>query len=306
MILYLLSRTKTQKRRPLQILLQTTSQAHNANKKPQKETIHTPTMMFRLTNNNNKAFNLAFAVVAAIAVIGNNFVVVHAQCADPAAASVATTNCWATRDPECIEAGYNGTVKKIHNGVVVREADPRTVETANFFLSFATFHPFQYLHVSNVPNVDNLASIRYIETVTLTDGTNFGLSEPQTEYPYNYTYTQLEHALVTVTDDCKIALWDQVGDDKEQEHDTRDWWAIMCKVLDPDTIVAIGYDPETCPQDDGSQGMASTNGDGDDGDGDEDATSTNGDEESGSSTAATTATNIVVVMLFSLVVGYIW
>ena len=261
--------------------------------------------MFHLTNKNNNVFHLAYAAAVAIAAIDSNVVVVHAQCADPAAAAVATTDCWATRDPECIEAGYNGTVKKIHNGRVVREADPRTVETANFFLALATFHPFEYLHVSNVPNVDNLASIRYIETVTLTDGTNFGISdEPLTEYPYNYTYSQLEHALVTVTDDCKIVLWDQVGDDKEQEHDTRDWWAIMCKVLDSDTLIASGFDPETCPKDGDGEGMVSTNGDGG-----EDATSTDGgnsDEASGGGTAATTSTNLVVVMFLSLVVGYIW
>lgn len=57
--------------------------------------------------------------------------------------------------------------------------------------------------------------MRYIETVTTTDGLSLGI--PATfVYPFNVTILQHEHALVDVDDDCNFVLWDQYGDDQEQ------------------------------------------------------------------------------------------
>ena len=44
----------------------------------------------------------------------------------------------------------------------------------------------------------------------------FGNTPSSSEYPYSQTFYQHEHALVTVNDDCRIILWDQYGDNKEQ------------------------------------------------------------------------------------------
>ena len=180
----------------------------------------------------------------ALAVAASSFVAVDAQCADPVASVVATTNCWATGNVSCIVAGYNDTIKKIHNGNVVFEAADRTEATASFFLSLVSWD-IQWTHQANVG--ENMASIRYIDTMTFTDGVAFGLSEPSTEYPYSFSYSQWEHALVTVNDDCKIIIWDQTGDNQEQLHDTVDWWALMCTVLTDETLTSLGYDPSTCP-----------------------------------------------------------
>merc|ERR550539_721221 len=49
----------------------------------------------------------------------------------------------------------------------------------------------------------------------MSDGTEFGL-EPSNTYPFNATFNQYEHAIVTVDDDCKVVRWDQYGDNKEQ------------------------------------------------------------------------------------------
>jgi len=61
----------------------------------------------------------------------------------------------------------------------------------------------------------NLAEVRYIDNIKMSDGSNFGRS-PSRTYPFNATFKQYEHALVTVDDDCKIIQWDQYGDNKEQ------------------------------------------------------------------------------------------
>lgn len=61
----------------------------------------------------------------------------------------------------------------------------------------------------------NRASIRYVQTVVTDDGSSYGLPS-STEYPFGVTFYQHEHAIIDVDDDCKLLLWDQYGDDKEQ------------------------------------------------------------------------------------------
>ena len=52
--------------------------------------------------------------------------------------------------------------------------------------------------------------------MTTANGYPLILDSPSIEYPFSQTFVQHEHALVTVDGDCKIALWDQYGDDMEQ------------------------------------------------------------------------------------------
>lgn len=61
----------------------------------------------------------------------------------------------------------------------------------------------------------NKASVRYVEKVVTSDGTNFGLVA-SSDYPFDVTIFQHEHALIDVDDDCKIVTWDQYGDNTEQ------------------------------------------------------------------------------------------
>lgn len=87
---------------------------------------------------------------------------------------------------------------------------------------------------SNSPG-PNQALVRYIETVIVSDGHDFGLAV-STDYPFGYTFLQHEDALVTVDNDCKLVKWDQYGDNKEQT-DVDDAVAAL--------ICAIG--PDDCP-----------------------------------------------------------
>ena len=52
--------------------------------------------------------------------------------------------------------------------------------------------------------------------MTTANGYPLILDSPSDEYPFGQTFVQHEHALVTVDGNCKIALWDQYGDDMEQ------------------------------------------------------------------------------------------
>ena len=52
--------------------------------------------------------------------------------------------------------------------------------------------------------------------MTTANGYPLVLDSPSDQYPYDQTFVQHEHALVTVDGNCKIALWDQYGDDMEQ------------------------------------------------------------------------------------------
>lgn len=132
-------------------------------------------------------------------------------CEDPVGSILATLKCIEEADATCASAGYdNGAFRKLHNGV-----DTNT----NFNMGFwtGTFFLLDFiLDVNHAAHVGpNQASIRYIETVTTTSGSNLFLDE-STDYPFSQSFKQYEWALVTVDDDCKMILWDQYGDNQEQ------------------------------------------------------------------------------------------
>lgn len=105
-------------------------------------------------------------------------------------------------------------VKKLHNGVdtnTVIDGDGQFWTGAFAFFTFSLDYDFQ----ENVASEPNMASVRYVETVKTTDGSNLGFPA-RNAYPFGQTFIQYEHALVTVDDDCKMVLWDQYGDNQEQ------------------------------------------------------------------------------------------
>jgi len=134
-------------------------------------------------------------------------------CVDPLAAIMKTLDCIALEDVACASAGYNESFMKLHNSV-----DTNTViDSGGSFWSFAfslLTLSFTYDYTANIG--PNRASIRYVEDVSFTDGSNFGLPA-SAEYPWSSKFLQYEHALVTVDDDCKMILWDQYGDNEEQD-----------------------------------------------------------------------------------------
>lgn len=150
---------------------------------------------------------------AIVAVLGEDPGDAPQVCADPAAAIVSTLDCIGSEDALCATAGYNSAeFKKYHNGI-----DTQTVidEGSSYWSGAFTLVDLS-LDVNHVMNVGpNQASIRYVEKVVFTNGTEFGLP-PSNEYPFGSTFFQYEHALVTVDKDCKMVLWDQYGDNKEQ------------------------------------------------------------------------------------------
>jgi hypothetical protein len=135
-------------------------------------------------------------------------------CEDPLAAIMQTLQYIADGDPVSSAKGYAYGFRKIHNGEDVGldfGDDPAAFWEISFLLISLSF---SFDHQVNVG--PNMASIRYIEGVQFTDGTVFGLPASD-EYPFNTSYVQHEHALVTVDDDCKMLLWDQYGDNAEQD-----------------------------------------------------------------------------------------
>ena len=92
------------------------------------------------------------------------------------------------------------------------------ISSSNIFSSDFSKFELDIDHQINVGH--NKASIRYVEKITTTDKVSFGTfgsTSSSSEYPYIQTFYQHEHALITVNDDCRIILWDQYGDNKEQE-----------------------------------------------------------------------------------------
>jgi hypothetical protein len=134
-------------------------------------------------------------------------------CVDPLAAIMETLGCIELKDVPCASAGYNESYMKLHNSVdtnTVIDSDGSFWSNTLSILSFS----FSYDYTANIG--PNRASIRYVKDVTSTDGSNFGLPA-SAEYPWSSTILQYEHAIVTVDDDCKMILWDQYGDNEEQD-----------------------------------------------------------------------------------------
>lgn len=175
----------------------------------------------------------------------------NGECPDPVAAVLATLKCIEHSDAACATAGYDSAnFAKLHNGV-----DTNTVisdDGAFWQGAFAlTSFDFGVDHQINVGT--NKASVRYVERVALTSGESMGLP-PSNEYPFGQEFVQHEHALVTVDDDCRIVLWDQYGDNKEQKDVDSAVNAILCTIgflpaeICSSTPEAAADEPITTPE----------------------------------------------------------
>lgn len=133
------------------------------------------------------------------------------ECEDPVAAVLATLQCIEEEDVQCASAGYNtGLFRKLHNGI-----DTDTNIGYFFWLGGFALLDFK-LEIDHVYEIaPNQIGIRYLESVTTTDGSTLFLT-PSDVFPFSQTFYQHEHALVTVDKNCKMILWDQTGDNKEQ------------------------------------------------------------------------------------------
>lgn len=149
-----------------------------------------------------------------------------AGCPDPLSSILGTLQCIAEENVACASAGYNPMFRKLHNGI-----DTNTVidESGEFWAGAFSLVDLAF-DINYEKNVGpNQASIRYVEIVTTTDGSVFGLP-PSSDYPFDQEFLQHEHALVTVDDECKMVLWDQYGDNKEQQSVDDAANAILCSI----------------------------------------------------------------------------
>lgn len=62
----------------------------------------------------------------------------------------------------------------------------------------------------------NMAEVRFVDQIRTSDGTEFRLKSSNV-YPFNATFFQHQHTLVTVDDNCKMIKWDQYGDNVEEK-----------------------------------------------------------------------------------------
>lgn len=120
------------------------------------------------------------------------------SCADPVASVLRIMGCIENENAFCAASGYSSDFVKLHNRVDTETA------ALNFWFWLGTFYMIDFeLDFDHIEPVgDNQVSLRYVETVKFRDGD---------------TFTQHEHALVTVNANCKMTLWDQFGDNKEQQ-----------------------------------------------------------------------------------------
>jgi len=149
-------------------------------------------------------------------------------CPNPLSSILATLECIEGANATCASSGYDGArFVKLHNGVDTNT----TIDNSGSFWT-GTFSLIQIgMDINYKMNSGtNQASLRYVETVTSTDGSSFGLP-PSNDYPFGQIFLQHEHALVTVDDECRMILWDQYGDNKEQVPIDSAVNAILC-ILD--------------------------------------------------------------------------
>ncbi|WP_196139557.1 hypothetical protein [Aliikangiella sp. G2MR2-5] len=140
------------------------------------------------------AISLSLVIGAAQASSNN----AASTCDDPVASVMRIMNCIQSENALCAASGYASGFTKLHNRI-----DTETNKPGYFFwLGAFMFIDFEldFDHVAQVS--DNQVSMRYVETVTFNDGE---------------TFKQHEHALVTVNSSCRMTLWDQYGDNKEQQ-----------------------------------------------------------------------------------------
>ncbi|MCO7225578.1 hypothetical protein [Pleionea sp. CnH1-48] len=120
------------------------------------------------------------------------------SCEDPVEAVLRIMTCIENENAFCAASGYDSKFAKLHNGI-----DTNTDKPGYFFWLGAFFFIDFKLEFDHIEPVgDDQVSLRYVETVTFNDGDVF---------------KQHEHALVTVGPNCRMTLWDQYGDNKEQK-----------------------------------------------------------------------------------------
>jgi hypothetical protein len=140
------------------------------------------------------------------------------RCADPLGAVLRIMDCIVAQDVNCTAAGYHPDFVKSHNGV--RTNDTSGIHTPAFWTGAFTLVTFDL-------NIDftsqdkrkdqQQVSIRYVESVVTTNGVNLGFPRPLSTFPFNQTFIQHEHAVVTVGCKCQMVEWDQYGDTAEQK-----------------------------------------------------------------------------------------
>ena len=148
----------------------------------------------------------SFGILLTIALASMTQSAQAAVCEKPLDVVLNTLNCVSkgVEDAVCAGAGYAADFKKLHNRV-----DTNTVISGPEFWAGAFAILDLTLDVNHAVQVGpDLVEVRYVETVEVGGLKDFG-------FVYKTIY-QHEHALVTVNGDCKMTLWDQYGDNKEQ------------------------------------------------------------------------------------------
>jgi hypothetical protein len=119
-------------------------------------------------------------------------------CETPVQAVLSTMDCIEQEDAQCAYDGYAKGFIKLHNSLDSSTAISSPIYwTGAFYLLDFKLDFDQVLRIG-----PNQISLRYKETLTVPDGVQM---------------VQYEHALVTVNSDCKMTLWDQYGDNVEQD-----------------------------------------------------------------------------------------
>jgi hypothetical protein len=119
-------------------------------------------------------------------------------CKTPVQAVLSTMDCIEQEDAQCAYDGYAKGFIKLHNAV-----DSSTAISGPSYWAGAFYLLDFKLDFDQVLRIGpNQISLRYKETLTVPDGVQM---------------VQYEHALVTVNSDCKMTLWDQYGDNIEQD-----------------------------------------------------------------------------------------
>lgn len=144
-------------------------------------------------------------------------VLAASSCPDPLGAVLAMMSCMEDEDAKCVANRIaQSSFKKLHNGVdtelkLLDGKDPIShLETSFKFIRYVIDIEYQE------ELGPNLVGLGYVEKFTTSTGESFGLA-PSKEYPFSQIFLQHEMAAVSVNDDCKITVWDQYGDDKEQQ-----------------------------------------------------------------------------------------
>ena len=148
-----------------------------------------------------KIINKTIAGIVMTAALGMSVTANAASCANPVEKLTRVLNCIDVENAFCAASGYDvWRFKKFHNGV--------DTKTNRFLLSpigwLTTFNfigfEFDIKHIEQID--ENTVDIHYFEYVRFPDGE---------------IITQYEEAEVTFNSSCRMTLWDQVGDQAEQD-----------------------------------------------------------------------------------------